>query len=166
MSCLALTNLRGHFGVGNTVHSKEAREYLFIVYWPGKVKPGVSNAIVSQIDFLASLGAMVGQKADKTTATDSQDILSALLGKSEIGRESVIEEAKGLALRKGDWKYIVPGKARDKLGPWHMFNIPNPGYLFNIASDPGETKDLAADNPSKVKELSDELKSISGQERN
>lgn len=43
------------------------------------------------------------------------------------------------ALRQGEWKITDIGDGR-----WH---------LFNLASDPGETRDLAATNPAKLAEL-------------
>lgn len=46
----------------------------------------------------------------------------------------------GSALRKGDWKLVV-----------HYEN--NRTELFNLAEDPSETTDIAAENPKKVKEL-------------
>lgn len=48
-----------------------------------------------------------------------------------------------MAVRKGDWKIIkIPG--RFGTGNWE---------LFNIEDDPGESKDLSADNPVKLAEL-------------
>ena len=137
----------------------------FIVRWPSIVKHGVSDAIVSQVDFSATLGTLVGQPASITTMPDSQNVLSALLGKSTVGRDSVVEHAEGLSLRKGDWKYVAPGKARDHLGPWVNFIIPAPGLLFNLATDSGETNNLAASHPDTVKELAAALKTISSQSR-
>jgi len=136
----------------------------FIVRWLGKVKPGVSDAIVSQVDFSASLGALVGQKPDATTMPDSQNVLPALLGESKTGRDSIVEYAQGggIALRAGNWKYIAPGKMREKLGPWADFKITAPGLLYDLSTDIGETKNLAAENPDKVKELAAALKKISG----
>jgi arylsulfatase A-like enzyme len=134
----------------------------FIVRWPGRVKPGVSDAIVSQVDLPATLGALAGQKPDMTTMPDSQNVLSALLGESKTGRESIVEYASGLSLRSGKWKYISPGKTRDGLGPWKTVTVPNPGFLFDLSTDPGETKNLAGTNPEKLNELASLLKKISG----
>ena len=134
----------------------------FIVRWPGHVKPGVSDAIVSQVDLPATLGALAGQKPDTTTMPDSQNILSALLGDTKAGRDSVVEHSAGLALRSGKWKYIEPGKTRDGLGPWNTIAVPEPGFLFDLSTDPSETKNLAGTNPEKLKELANILKKISG----
>ena len=132
-----------------------------IIRYPGKVKPGVSETIVSQVDFAASLGRLVGQHP-AATMRDSQNVLPALLGQSATGRQSVIEQAQGLSFRKGNWKYIAPGKAVDQLGPWKKVQIPAPGWLFDLSKDPGETKNLSAKYPEKLKELAAELSKISG----
>jgi len=131
-----------------------------IVWWPGRVKPGVSNAIVSQVDFPVSLGALAGQKPDASTMPDSLNILPALLGESSKGRDNVVELGGGLALRSGKWKYVAPGKIRDGLGPGKTLKLPPPGLLFDLSTDPGETKDLAAAHPEKVQEMAALLEKI------
>ena len=87
---------------------------------------------------------------------------AALLGESRTGRDHIVEYASGLALRDGDWKYIAPGKTRDKLSAGSFVQIPEPGFLFDLSTDPGEIKNLAANNPEKVKEFADRLKKIAG----
>src|SRR5262249_48060158 len=48
--------------------------------WPARIKPGVSSALLSQLDLFASLAALTGQKLSADAAPDSQNILPALLG--------------------------------------------------------------------------------------
>jgi arylsulfatase A-like enzyme len=134
----------------------------FVTYWRGKIRPGVSDALISQADLLASFAALTDQKFDSLEAPDTQNQLAVLLGHSQTGRESLVEDASGLALREGDWKFIPPGKTRDKLGPWQTVLIPQPGFLFNLAVDPSETNDVAAKHPDKVRELSEALAKIRG----
>ena len=133
----------------------------FIVSWPGKIKPGLSEALVSQVDLAASFAALTGQKLGPGDTPDSLNMLPALLGQSQSGRDSLVEDAqKGQALRQGDWKYLPPGRARDMLGPWHFVRIPKPGFLFNLAEDPSETNNVAANHHDKLLELSEKLKQI------
>ncbi len=131
----------------------------FVVSWPGRVKPGVSDAIVSQVDFCASLAALVGQKPDTATMPDSMNVLPALLGESKTGRDHVVEHAGHLALRQGNWKLMPAGaggkKSRKASGTQDM-------ALYDLAVDPGETKDIAAAHPEIVKQMSERLKKISG----
>ncbi len=57
----------------------------FIVRWPARVKPGVSDALVSQVDLLASFAALVGSPLNDPRARDSENVLPALLGTSPTG---------------------------------------------------------------------------------
>lgn len=131
-----------------------------IVSWPGgKVNPRVSQALVSQIDFLASLAVLTKQKQPKG---DGRDKLSSLLGRTNIGREWVIQQGmSGLAIRAGDWKYIPPHDAASKIKGIRSGNSPQP-QLFNLAENPEETRNLAGRSPSKIKELGELLASVVG----
>ena len=60
----------------------------FLVRWPGRVKPGVSDALVSQIDLFASLAAFTRQSLPVGAAPDSENVLPALLGRSKTGLPS------------------------------------------------------------------------------
>ena len=132
-----------------------------IVRWPGRVKPGVSDAIVSQVDFAASLTALVGEKLPVKEAQDSQNVLPALLGDARSGRTQVVEYAGILALRQGDWKYIAPSKGPKRAaGPNVELGHDPGGMLFNLAADPGETNNLAAVEPNKFQELAAQLATL------
>ena len=134
----------------------------FFVRWPGRVKPGVSDALVSQVDFGASFAALTGQKPDATAMPDSVNVMPALLGDSPVGRDSLVEQANRLAVRQGNWKFMPPGRVSDKLGPWTQVTVPEPGFLFDLGADPGETNNVAAAHPEKVQELRTLLARIRG----
>ncbi len=128
----------------------------FLVRWPARVKPGVSDALVSQVDFLATFAELTGQALPRQ-AGDSLPALAALVGESPTGREHLIEHAGGLAIRKGPWKYIAPAGAGEKKGKAAQQKpgkSPIGGELFNLASDLSETKNVAAENPQLAAELS------------
>jgi arylsulfatase A-like enzyme len=133
----------------------------FLVRWPGHVKPGVSEALVGQIDFMSSLAAMTGQSLAPADAPDSFDILQALLGKSKTGRDHIVEHAGALSLIRGEWKYIEPNKgARIAEGTnIELGNDPVP-QLYNLRSDIGEKQNVAARHPEMAAELAALLKQI------
>jgi arylsulfatase A-like enzyme len=133
----------------------------FIVRWPDRVKPGESDALMCQIDFLASLASLTGRKLDATDAPDSFNVLSALLGKSPSGRDHLVEHAGTLSLIKGHWKYIEPsGGARIARNVnIELGNDPQP-QLYNLENDLGEKHNLAAEHPEMVKELASMLEKI------
>jgi arylsulfatase A-like enzyme len=130
----------------------------FIVRWPARVRPGESKALVSQVDLVASFAALVGRDAPIATAPDSQNHLRALLGEEPAGRESLVEQGGGLAIRRGRWKFIPASDGR-KIAPatnTELGNDPAP-QLYDLDADPGETRDVAADHPDVVDSLRAEL---------
>ncbi len=147
---------------GNKYSSYEAGTRVpFIVRWPARVKPGVSDALVSQIDLLASLAALTGQKFEARTAPDSQNQLASLLGESSRGRTSLVEQGGPLALRDGAWKFIPPAN-----GPrlnWNTKtetgNAPQP-QLFDLAEDVGETNNLAAAQSERAAKMAAQLQAV------
>jgi arylsulfatase A-like enzyme len=125
----------------------------FVVRWPGAVKPGVSDAPVSQIDLLASLASFTEQKLPDTAAPDSFNLMPALLGKSKEGRPYIVEHADALSLIAGDWKVIQPRRgAKTNATGNELGNDPAP-QLFDLAHDLAEKNNLASEHPEKVKEL-------------
>jgi arylsulfatase A-like enzyme len=138
----------------------------FVVRWPGRVKPGVSEALACQIDLPASMAALTGQKLDLAEAPDSFDVLEALLGRTPAGRDHLVEHAGTLSLIQGDWKYIEPGK-----GPrmnvstnTEMGNDPQP-QLYHLKDDLGEKNNVAAQYPQRVTEMAALLQKIRQQRR-
>ncbi|MGN6553346.1 MAG: sulfatase-like hydrolase/transferase [Verrucomicrobiota bacterium] len=131
----------------------------FLVRWPGRVKPGVSDAIVSQVDFCASFAALAGQKPATNTMPDSMNMLPALLGDSKTGRDHVVEYARAMALRQGNWKFIA--SSANKVGKKKSAGNPKP-QLYDLAADPAETKNVAAEHPEIVKQMEERLQQISG----
>lgn len=119
-----------------------------IVRWPGHVKPATtSDAIISQVDFPATFAALAGVPYPKERAQDSRNLLPALLGDSKVGRDDLLEYAHKVAVRAGDWKFIPSSGKLGKKGKIHG------DELYNLASDRGETTNVASQNPEKVKEL-------------
>jgi arylsulfatase A-like enzyme len=132
-----------------------------IVRWPARVKPGVSDAVISQVDFPATFAALAGQTLGRDDAPDSLDHLAALLGESKTGRAELIEHAPVLSLREGSWKYIAPGNgpAINANTNTEMGNLRTP-QLYNLATDLGETKNVAAEHPEIVTKLAARLQAL------
>ena len=81
----------------------------FIARWPGKIKAGSqSNALISNVDLLATVAGVVGRKLKPDEGPDSFNLLPALTGDTKVRDHVLIAPQKPthLALRKGDWVYI------------------------------------------------------------
>lgn len=127
-----------------------------VISWPGTIKPGKSDAIVSQVDFGASFAKMTGQKLGSKDMPDSFDVMDTLLGKSKTGREHVVEHARRLGIRKGDWKYIVGATPAQKGKKAKN----SKAMLFHLNGDLGEKINVADKYPDKTKEMADLLEKI------
>ncbi len=134
-----------------------------IVRWPGEVKAGVSDALLSQIDFLASFAALADQKIPSDAAPDSQNALPVLLGKMEQGRDFVIEHAASgtLSLIKDHWKYIEPSNASaySENTDIELGNAPQ-AQLYDLSADRAEQHNVAGDHPEVALEMAEIMNKV------
>ncbi|WP_299582328.1 arylsulfatase [uncultured Sunxiuqinia sp.] len=136
----------------------------FITYWKGKITPQVSDALLCQMDLLASLASLADTE-EKTT--DSQDLLPVLLGESAAGREELVLEATSrTALRKGDWLMIPPYKGPAKIKSVNI-EIGNSKdfQLYNLKDDLGQQQNLAQEQPEKLEEMLEAYTALRGVEK-
>jgi arylsulfatase A-like enzyme len=133
----------------------------FLVRWPAKIKPGVSSALMCQVDFPATFAKLTGRNVPVKDAPDSFDMLDALLGRSPQGRDHLVEHGRTLSLIQGDWKYIEPNKGPkiNQNTNTELGHDPEP-QLYNLASDIGERNNIANVYPEKTKELAALLEKI------
>jgi arylsulfatase A-like enzyme len=130
----------------------------FIVSWSGKIKPGVSDALMTQLDFYKSFASMLNLTVPEGVAIDSENQLDALLGKSKKGRDWMMEESYTFSIRQGNWKFIAPFPANKKIPDW-MANkgiesgLDKKGQLYNLENDKGEKLNVAETNPDLVLKL-------------
>lgn len=163
----AVTQLNGHkpWGVlrGGKYSTYEAGTRVpMLINWPAKIKPQVSDAMVCQIDFIASFANFFNKKLPAREASDSEDMLNALLGKSLKGRKVLVKQGmNSVAIVQGEWKYIEPnaGPSINKLVNIELANSALP-QLYNLKLDIGEKNNVASQHPELVKELSEILQGI------
>lgn len=104
-----------------------------------KLKPGTSTGRVLDVtDLLPTFSELAG--VDAPVGIDGVSIAPILTGKGlQRDREFVIHEAgNGQSIIRGDYKLV---RSEEDLA------------LFNLAQDPGETKDIASSYSAMVKEL-------------
>jgi len=135
----------------------------FIVRWPKRTKTGVSDALVSQVDLIASFASLTGQPLAADQAPDSLDIMAAIIGDSKTGREHIIEHSisGALSVVMGGYKYIEPnnGPKIDKNTNIELGNSSRP-QLYDLRKDTGETDNLADKKQDIVREMDDLLRKI------
>ena len=140
----------------------------FLVRWPGQVKPGTtSGQLTSLTDVMAARVAISDAKLPDDAAEDSFNLLPVLRGEADAPiRPYLLTQAfagaRTLSIRRGPWKYLDHrGSGGNRyennpgLKPFILAETaPDaPGHLYNLDADPGETRNLYAERPERVKEL-------------
>jgi uncharacterized sulfatase len=120
-----------------------------IVRWPGVVKPGtVCDEPATTADLLPTFCAMAGAKLpeqpiDGTSMTPLLRDAGATLPRAAIyfHYPHYHHSRPAGAIRAGDWKLL------------EYFDSPDAPELYNLRSDIGESKNLAASMPDKAEQL-------------
>ena len=126
----------------------------FLVRWPAFIRPNTRNAqAICLTDLLATCADIVKVPLAEEAGEDSVSFLPAMRGGAidTSVREGVVHHDFGghFAIRKDQWKLLL--KATAGLG--HPYKGGGEPHLYDIASDPGETTDLADQKPEVVAEL-------------
>ncbi|MGV1683904.1 sulfatase-like hydrolase/transferase [Sphingopyxis sp. NJF-3] len=105
--------------------------------WPGHIAPGSTRAdMTGHIDIFATIAAAAGAKLPGDRVMDSQNILAGPATRDALYWRS----GDYRAVRAGDWKLQVTKR-------------PEKVRLYNLATDPTERHDLAAEQPQRVAQL-------------
>ena len=121
-----------------------------MVRWPGRIKPGAtSDTVVGAIDLYPTILDALGLEKPSGHIVDGVSFLPVLKQTGKLDRDAYFtwfpHLIPAVSVRQGDWKLI------------RRFE-PHPDYpavreLYNLKDDIGETTNLAAKMPGKVKEL-------------
>jgi arylsulfatase A-like enzyme len=127
-----------------------------VIRWTGRLAAGrVDSRPIVQLDVLPTALAAAGVEPKPEWKLDGVNLLPFLGGSlQQAPHEALYWRLFGhMAIRKGPWKLV---KTMD--GPLLAADTSQPdlsgAQLFNLADDVGETRDLAAAHPERVKELS------------
>lgn len=107
-----------------------------IVSWPGRIEPGTSDELVHSNDWLPTLLSLAGAEVP---SVDGIDLGPHLFRQASLQERTLFWRTRsGHAARLGPWKLCVTGKETQ---------------LYHLEKDPGETTNLANEEPAKVHEL-------------
>jgi arylsulfatase A-like enzyme len=117
-----------------------------IIKWPGKITPGtVSDQMSIGMDLTASIAQIIG--ANPPRPLDGMDLIGHVVNKNKDYQRTLFwRKKRGLtvfkAVRDGNMKYI----RNDNGNEIHE-------YVFDLAADPAETKNLKDARPGEFKRL-------------
>lgn len=130
---------------GKLTHLEGGFRVPFAMQWPGHLPAGtVSNQVISSLDLFPTAVALAGGELPKDRVIDGVDVMPYLTGKTTSAPHDVLRWRNGenAAVRKGQWKLFKGGTRY---------------WLFDLSTDVGEQKDLAAERPDVVQQLKSEL---------
>ena len=101
-----------------------------LAYWPGTIEASsISDETVMGMDMLPTMAAMAGMELGDKSRYDGIDVSGVMLRGAKLNERPLFwQHNKQKAMRLGKWKLVTQN---DKV------------YLFDLASDLGETNDLA-----------------------
>ena len=137
----------------------------FITYWKGKIKPQVSNEIVTQIDFLNSFSSLLGSDIKSNDGVDLSSVFFKNFGKGRD--ELVIQATSRTAFRKNNWVMIPPYNLI-AVNPRVNIELGNSKdyLLFNLDDDISQQTNLSKSDPDKLNEMIVRYEEILGKNRN
>ncbi|MDQ2670187.1 MAG: sulfatase-like hydrolase/transferase [Gemmatimonadota bacterium] len=111
--------------------------------WPGVIPAGVTTTqVATTLDLSATILAAAGAAPAASHPLDGIDLLPILTGSEPVRERSVCWRTSRVtqhrAIRSGRWKRLHDGERE---------------YLFDLALDPGERHDRAADEPRRLEGL-------------
>lgn len=126
----------------------------FVVSWAGRVKPGVYEQPAIQLDLTATALAAAGIEAKPEWKLDGVDLLPFLSGSKSGAPHDALYWRFGeqMAIRVGDYKLVRYDSNADTLTGAGRQPV-TAAKLYHLGKDAGETKDLAAAEPERVKAL-------------
>jgi len=135
-----------------------------LMRWPGRIPAGaVCERLAATIDLLPTIASLTGARLPAKTI-DGVDLTALLEGQADAAPRrdyAYYYDERLAAVRRDAWKLVLPHEYRSYLGvePGRD-GFPGPyakgtcgQELYDLAHDPGETRDVAAEHPDIVGEL-------------
>ncbi|MCP5116505.1 MAG: arylsulfatase [bacterium] len=115
-----------------------------VIHWPGVIEGGgISEQVITALDVFPTMAAAAEVTVGGDKPLDGKNLWPALRAGRTTDREPFILGANGsYTVLRGEWKLVRHAEPGD-----------NPSELYNLSADPNEKRDLAAEHPEIVKEL-------------
>lgn len=126
----------------------------YFIRWPAKIQPGAKYAApVAHVDIFATAAAAAGAPLPADRAMDGVDLLPFITGQAAGAPH------KSLFWRSGDYRVVLQDGWK-----YQRMSKPFKQWLFNLATDPTEHRNLAAGEPARLRELDTLMNQIDTQQ--
>ena len=126
---------------------EEACRVPFLVRWPGRIRPGATETLLTTPDILPTVVGALGLPIPR--AVEGTDLSGNLLGKSTRGPEAIYMQGMGTTAAWQDgteWRAV-----RDTRYTYAIYHRDRSELLFDNVADPYQLKNLAADRAHQAK---------------
>lgn len=124
----------------------------FLMQWPARIPAGTSlPGRAAHVDIFATAAAAAGAKVPEDRVYDGIDLMRQVQGEDMSRRTLYFRSGHYRTLFKGDWKL-------------QMAERPAKNWLFNLAVDPTEQRNLAMEEPDKLAEMRAALEAMDAEQ--
>jgi arylsulfatase A-like enzyme len=127
-----------------------------IMWWPGKIKPGVVDDMGATMDLYTTMLTLAGAEVPSDRVVDGLDISPAMFGTGPSPRQTMFyyRTDELYAVRKGQYKaHFITEPSYIKGDKVHH----DPPLLYHLGHDPSEKYDVAKDHPDVIEEIREEV---------
>jgi arylsulfatase A-like enzyme len=134
--------------------------------WPGKIPAGITiDEPLHAVDWFPTLVQLTGAPSEQKLAPDGLDIWPVLTQGAKSPHQALLIPGLApdqMALRMGDWKLLLNAsdKAAAHAKPKANQAAAGKVELYNLATDIGETNDLATAEPARAEEMRARLNAL------
>jgi arylsulfatase A-like enzyme len=126
---------------------EEACRVPFLVRWPGKIRPGSTDTLLSTPDIMPTLLGALGLPVPR--AVEGTDVSGNLMGRTRRGPEAVFMQGMGTtaAWKDGtEWRALHDGRHT-----YAIYRRDRSELLFDNTADPYQMKNLAGERQHRAK---------------
>lgn len=150
MSKIKIPCDNGPYREGKGTLFEGATRVCALANWPGHIQPGTVDGLIHAVDLYPTLAALAGASTAQCKPLDGVDVWGTIAEGQPSPRTEIVynvEPFRG-AVRQGNWKLV-----------WRTL-LPSSVELFDLAQDPSESHDLAAQHPQTVALLQARLQAL------
>jgi arylsulfatase A-like enzyme len=151
MSKIKIPCDNGPYREGKGTLYEGATRVCALANWPGHIKAQGVSGLIHAVDLYPTLAALAGASTAKCKPLDGVNVWGTIAEGKPSPRTEIVYNIEPFraAVREREWKLV-----------WRTL-LPSRVELFDLAHDPAEKHDLAAQNPGRVTTLQQRIEALS-----